>query len=141
MQHNGTIWTRLSAVLSGSYLRSTGTNAALVWSTLKLPNAITTGRIPYATTTDNIGESTNLTFNGSNFGLFASSGTLSVYHQGTGTQTVPTADFSTSITLTNTSSLVQNYTGAGGHTLTLTTCSTGFLAGAGIQFIIKNVGT
>lgn len=60
-----TALSKLADVSAGSYLRSGGVNTAPLWSTLKLPNAATANRIPYASSTDTWGESANLTFNGS----------------------------------------------------------------------------
>lgn len=54
----------ISAVAAGSYLRSAGTSTLPVWSTLKLPNSATANYIPYATSTNTLGESANLTFDG-----------------------------------------------------------------------------
>jgi hypothetical protein len=49
---------------TGRYLRSAGTSAYPVWSTLTLPNAATQYCIPYATTANTWGESVNLKFDG-----------------------------------------------------------------------------
>lgn len=54
---------------AGSYFRSAGASAAPVWSTLILPNAATANRIVYASATDTYGESANLTYDGTDFGL------------------------------------------------------------------------
>lgn len=55
---------KLADVAVGSYLRSGGVTTAPLWSTLKLPNAGTSTRVPYFSSTDTVGESANLTFNG-----------------------------------------------------------------------------
>lgn len=53
---------KLADVSAGSYLRSGGVTTAPLWSTLKLPNAATAGRVMYATATDTVGSSGELTF-------------------------------------------------------------------------------
>lgn len=52
-----------TATTTGAYLRADGTN--WITSTLVLPNAATSGRIVYASSSNTYGESANLTFNGS----------------------------------------------------------------------------
>ncbi len=51
----GQSFTALAAVAAGSYMRSGGSATAPVWSTLKLPNAATTGDLLYASSTNTIG--------------------------------------------------------------------------------------
>lgn len=77
IQHTGSVWARLDAVSPGSYLRTNGTNTALTWSTLKLPNTAGTGRIVYATTADTWGDSANLVFDGTTLSLVGSASILS----------------------------------------------------------------
>lgn len=60
-----------TATTTGAYLRADGTN--WITSTLLLPNAATAARVPYATSTNTWGESANLTFTGTAFGLINSS--------------------------------------------------------------------
>jgi hypothetical protein len=62
-------WSKLAAVATGSYLRSAGIGTAPVWSTLVLPNSATADRIVYATSSNTWGDSANLTFNGTTFGV------------------------------------------------------------------------
>lgn len=57
----------ISAVASGSYLRSAGASTIPVWSTLKLPNSATANYIPYTTSTNTWGESSLLKFDGTIF--------------------------------------------------------------------------
>jgi len=45
---------RLAAVSAGSYLRSTGTNAAPAWSTVKIPNTASTGDLWYGSASNTI---------------------------------------------------------------------------------------
>lgn len=54
---------RLADVGAGAYLRSGGTGAAPLWSTLTLPNAATTGDLLYANATNAIGRLTAATSN------------------------------------------------------------------------------
>ena len=56
--------TYLSNGSEGSFLRSTGTNGSVGFSTLILPNSATANRIVYATATNTWGDSANLTFDG-----------------------------------------------------------------------------
>jgi|GEM_PF-6973793 len=60
-----TALSNLADVAAGSYLRSGGVTTAPLWSTLILPNAATSTRVPYATGTNTWGDSANLTFDGS----------------------------------------------------------------------------
>jgi hypothetical protein len=90
IQGSGTnTFSELASVSAGSYLRSGGVSTVSVWSTLKLPNSATANRIPYATSTNTIGESANLTFDGN---------TLAV----AGSLTLSIATFTTDVTLGNT---------------------------------------
>jgi hypothetical protein len=54
---------------AGSYLRSAGSGSPVVWSTLILPNAATANRLVYASASNTYGESANLTYDGTDFGL------------------------------------------------------------------------
>lgn len=58
-------WSRLARGSSGAFVRNDGTDVA--WSTLILPNSATANRIAYATSTNNWGESADLTFDGTDF--------------------------------------------------------------------------
>lgn len=64
-----TALSKLSAGAAGSFLRGAGAATLLAWSTLILPNAATANLIPYATGTNTWGESANLQFTGSKFGV------------------------------------------------------------------------
>lgn len=55
------------AVASASYLRSNGLVTKPIWSTLKLPNSATANYIPYATSSNTWGESSNLYYDGTTF--------------------------------------------------------------------------
>ena len=69
-----TALSKLADVSAGSYLRSGGVNTAPLWSTLKLPNAATNGRLVFASATDTYGEDADLSFDTSTNQL--SSGTF-----------------------------------------------------------------
>lgn len=60
---------KLADVAAGSFLRSGGVSTAPLWSTTIWPNATTANRILYSTSTNTIGESANLTFDGTNFAV------------------------------------------------------------------------
>lgn len=62
-----TTLSKLADVAAGSYLRSGGVTTAPVWSTLILPNAATANRIVYATSSNTLGESANLAYDGTDF--------------------------------------------------------------------------
>lgn len=107
---------------AGTFMRSTG--ATWGASTLVLPNAATANRLAYATATNTIGESANLTFNGTDFAvnvddLFVQGSTGNV---GISTAS-PSALFSVGAgSLFQVSSTgVVTTTGAGTHSLTANT--------------------
>ncbi len=56
------VMTRLASVVAGSYLRSGGVTTAPTWSTLTLPNTITSDQLLYATGTNAVGSGTSLIF-------------------------------------------------------------------------------
>lgn len=58
--------TRLADVVAGSYLRSGGTSTAPVWSTLLLPNSLTTNNILFGSATNTVGSSTNFVWDNTN---------------------------------------------------------------------------
>jgi hypothetical protein len=60
-------WSRLARGTSGAFIRNDGSDVQ--WSTLILPNAATANRIVYATSSNTLGESANLTYDGTDFGL------------------------------------------------------------------------
>lgn len=57
-------WSKLADVAIGSYLRSGGVGVVPLWSTLKLPNTATTGRLVYTTGADTYGDSSTALFDG-----------------------------------------------------------------------------
>ena len=57
---------------AGTFLRSQGTGVVNHWSTLVLPNAITTSYIPFATTTNTLGSSSELQYVSSSGNLLVS---------------------------------------------------------------------
>jgi len=70
---------------TGAYLRSAGTGAAPIWSTLILPNAATTGQIPSATSTNTITMTATPTL-----GASGTVGTLALGNATSGTVTLGT---------------------------------------------------
>jgi hypothetical protein len=58
-------WDELVVGSAGAFLRNDGTDA--MWSTLILPNAITLNNIVFGSATNTYGQSTNLTFDGTDF--------------------------------------------------------------------------
>ena len=63
---DASVITRLAVgAVAGNFLRSDATDA--LWSTLILPNAITANNIVYGSATNTYGQSTNLTFDGTDF--------------------------------------------------------------------------
>lgn len=69
-----TALSKLADVAIGSYLRSGGVTTAPLWSTLKLPNSATSGRVVFSSATDTYGEDADLSFDTSTNQL--SSGTF-----------------------------------------------------------------
>lgn len=63
-----TTLSKVNSVSAGSYFRSNGVGAASLWSTLKLPNTATSGRVPYASATDTWSDDADLTFDGTYLG-------------------------------------------------------------------------
>lgn len=62
-----TTLSKLADVAVGSYLRSGGVTTAPLWSTLKLPNAVTAGSVVFASATDTYGQdNANLFWDDSN---------------------------------------------------------------------------
>ncbi len=64
-----TALSKLADVSVGSYLRSGGVTTAPLWSTLKLPNTATQYYVPYPATANNINESSNFQFDGTNLSV------------------------------------------------------------------------
>ena len=58
-------WSRLARGSSGAFLRNDGSDVQ--WSTLILPNSATANRIAYATSSNTLGESANLAYDGTDF--------------------------------------------------------------------------
>lgn len=54
---------------AGNYLRSAGSAASVLWSTLVLPNTATVNRIPFASATDTWSDSADLTYDGTDLGI------------------------------------------------------------------------
>jgi len=92
---------KLADVAVGSYLRSGGVNTAPVWSTLILPNAATTNRIVYATSTNTWGESANFTYDGANTFRYGS-GVLGLVFRDNTSSGLFAAAYSTNVTPSNT---------------------------------------
>lgn len=118
VQATGTdTWSTLASVSAGSYLRSAGTSTASVWSTLKLPNSATANRIAYATSSNTIGESANLTYNGTTFAV--SGGIQLAYAAKTTTYTITLADRFIECTSGSFTVTLPTAVGCAGYTVTI----------------------
>ena len=60
---------KLADVAAGAYLRSGGVTTAPLWSTLILPNAATVNRVVFASASNTYGESADVTYDGTDFGI------------------------------------------------------------------------
>jgi hypothetical protein len=60
-------WDELVVGSAGAFLRNDGTDA--MWSTLTLPNAATSTRVVFASAANTYGESADVTYDGTDFGL------------------------------------------------------------------------
>lgn len=97
-------WSKLADVAAGSYLRSGGVTTAPLWSTLILPNAATSSRVVFASSTNTYGEDADMTFNGTKLDVtqlsVAAGSTIAGYISATATLDFPSTAAGTCEVLT-----------------------------------------
>lgn len=121
---------------AGAYLRSAGTGAAPIWSTLILPNAMTSGGVLYGSAANQVATSGALTANafitGGGAGAAPNSVALTGIVQGNGASAPTAITPGTGVA----TALAQNVTGSGGIVLatspTLTTPNIGAATGTSV---------